>query len=69
MATRLGKRKIDSECRVFNLQWTNYYAVCLICQEAVAVLKEYNIICLDNMNLVTKTIMITCKTKHTNSRS
>lgn len=51
MAKRLGKRKIDSECRAFNLQWTNDYffvqckekAVCLICQEAVAVFKEYNL--------------------------
>jgi len=51
MAKRLGKRKIDSECRVFNLQWSNDYffvqckekAVCLICQEAVAVFKEYNL--------------------------
>lgn len=51
MAKRLGKRKIDSECRVFNLQWTNDYffvqckekAVCLICQETVAVFKEYNL--------------------------
>ncbi|XP_075933644.1 general transcription factor II-I repeat domain-containing protein 2-like [Anarhichas minor] len=51
MAKRLGKRKIDSECRVFNLQWSNDYffvqckekAVCLICQEAVAVFKEFNL--------------------------
>ncbi|CAF87870.1 unnamed protein product [Tetraodon nigroviridis] len=27
MAKRLGKRKIDSECRTFNLQWTNDYFV------------------------------------------
>ena len=25
MAKRLGKRKIDSECRVFNPQWTHDY--------------------------------------------
>lgn len=45
------KRKVDSECRVFNKEWTTKYfftevrskAVCLICQETVAVLKEYNI--------------------------
>ena len=51
MAKRLGKRKIDSECRVFNPEWTHNYffvqckekAVCLICQEAVAVFKEYNL--------------------------
>ena len=47
----LKKRKVDSECRVFNKEWTtNYFftevrstAVCLICQETVAVFKEYNI--------------------------
>lgn len=51
MAKRLGKRKIGSESRVFNPKWTNDYffvqckekAVCLICQEAVAVFKEYNL--------------------------
>ena len=45
------KRKVDSECRVFNKEWiTKYFftevrptAVCLICQETVAVFKEYNI--------------------------
>lgn len=45
------KRKVDSECRVFNKEWTSKYffaevrskAVRLICQETVAVLKEYNI--------------------------
>ncbi|CAL9701232.1 unnamed protein product [Knipowitschia caucasica] len=45
------KRKVDVECRVFNNEWTTKYfftevrstAVCLICQEAVAVFKEYNI--------------------------
>ena len=45
------KRKVDSECRVFNKEWiTNFFfpevrstAVCLICQKTVAVFKEYNI--------------------------
>lgn len=45
------KRKVDSERRVFKNQWTDKYffaevrskAVCLICQETVAVFKEYNI--------------------------
>ncbi|XP_077386299.1 general transcription factor II-I repeat domain-containing protein 2-like isoform X1 [Festucalex cinctus] len=45
------KRKVDSECRVFKTEWTTKYffkevrskAVCLICQESVAVFKEYNI--------------------------
>lgn len=45
------KRKIEKECRVFNEQWTTKYfftlvknkAICLICQESVSVLKEYNI--------------------------
>uniref|UniRef100_A0A8C8R4R6 Uncharacterized protein n=1 Tax=Pelusios castaneus TaxID=367368 RepID=A0A8C8R4R6_9SAUR len=47
------KRKVDSECRVFKKEWTAKYfftevrsmAVCLICQETVAVFKEYNISC------------------------
>ena len=51
MAKKICKRKIDSECRVFNLKWTNDYlfvqykekAACLICQEAVAVFKEYTL--------------------------
>ena len=45
------KRKVDSEGRVFNKEWATKYfftevcsmAVCLICQETVAVFKEYNI--------------------------
>ncbi|XP_027861956.1 general transcription factor II-I repeat domain-containing protein 2-like [Xiphophorus couchianus] len=45
------KRKVDTECRVFKKEWTTKYfftdvrstAVCLICQETVAVFKEYNI--------------------------
>ncbi|UYV72933.1 EPM2AIP1 [Cordylochernes scorpioides] len=44
------KRKIDSECRKFKDQWNNQYfviessnkALCLICNESIAVLKEYN---------------------------
>lgn len=43
------KRKVDSECRVFNKERTAKYffteirskAVCLICQETTAVFKEY----------------------------
>lgn len=45
------KRKVDRESRVFKKEWTTKYfftehrssAVCLICQETVAVFKEYNI--------------------------
>lgn len=45
------KRKVDSECRIFNGQWNLKYffiekdrnAQCVICNELVAVLKEYNI--------------------------
>lgn len=45
------KRKIESECRVFNTQWTEKYfftdvgskATCLICNNTVAVFKEYNL--------------------------
>lgn len=44
------KRKVNSECRVFNKKWTTEYffievqskAVCLLCLET-AVVKEYNI--------------------------
>ncbi|KAI6652455.1 General transcription factor II-I repeat domain-containing protein 2A-like [Oopsacas minuta] len=54
MSTRVikaKKRKIDSECRVFKSSWTldffvvehNEYLLCLICQEKIAVFKEYNI--------------------------
>ena len=50
MAKKICKRKIDSECRVFNLWWKNDYlfvqykkAACFICQETVAVFKEYNL--------------------------
>lgn len=50
--SKFGKRrKVDDECRVFNAQWTSDYffvqsngkALCLVCQETVSVLKEYNI--------------------------
>ncbi|GAA6101231.1 general transcription factor II-I repeat domain-containing protein 2-like, partial [Tachysurus ichikawai] len=49
--SRPKKRNVDSECRVFNKEWTTKYfftevrsmAVCLICKETVAVFKEYNI--------------------------
>lgn len=45
------KRKVDFECRAFNKQWTHDYfmidnnnkALCLICNETVAVLKEFNV--------------------------
>uniref|UniRef100_A0A8C4UKQ9 SPIN-DOC-like zinc-finger domain-containing protein n=1 Tax=Falco tinnunculus TaxID=100819 RepID=A0A8C4UKQ9_FALTI len=45
------KRKIDSECGVFQEKWTSDYffteykerAVCLICQNSVSVSKEYNL--------------------------
>ncbi|XP_056639748.1 general transcription factor II-I repeat domain-containing protein 2-like [Diorhabda sublineata] len=45
------KRKIDSECRKFKDQWNIQYfviessnkALCLICNESISVLKEYNI--------------------------
>lgn len=47
------KRKVESECWVFNKEWTPKYfftevwskAVCLICQKTIVVLKEYNISC------------------------
>lgn len=45
------KRKVDTECRVFQERWSSSYffaevngkAVCLLCSQHVAVLKEYNI--------------------------
>ena len=45
------KRKIDAECRVFQDKWTECYfftnvngkAECLVCQQQVSVLKEYNV--------------------------
>ena len=49
---RVNKRQVDSECRVFNKEWTEKCffidtgpskAVCLICDETCVVIKEYNI--------------------------
>lgn len=45
------RRKVDVECRVFQEKWTEYYLfaevnakpVCLVCNQHVSVLKEYNI--------------------------
>ena len=45
------KRKIDYECRQFQDEWSLKYffiksadkALCVICHEAIAVLKEYNL--------------------------
>ena len=45
------KRKVDSERRAFNKDWMPKYffteidnkGVCLLCNQSVAVLKEYNI--------------------------
>ena len=48
----IKKRKVDTECRVFNEKWggkyffveaDNHTANCLICGESIAVLKEYNL--------------------------
>lgn len=47
----IKKRKVDSENRQFNNEWTEKYAfitvdvnpVCLICNECLAVCKEYNL--------------------------
>jgi len=46
------KRKVDSECRVFKEEWAwkyffteyNCKPVCLICNEAVAVFKDFNLV-------------------------
>ena len=51
MSVKGKKRKVDSECRIFPEKWSkNYFviesgnkALCLICNEIIAVLKEYNI--------------------------
>ena len=51
MSVQGRKRKIDSECRGFKEQWNVDYfviksdikALCLICNDTIAVLKEYNI--------------------------
>ena len=45
------RRKVDKECRKFNEEWKKKYffierkgkALCLICRETVAVLKDFNI--------------------------
>ena len=45
------KRKVDSECRIFQDEWTWKYfftvfrdkPLCLICNENIAVYKDYNI--------------------------
>lgn len=45
------RRKIESECRKFQTRWENEYffveikgkCICLICNEAVAVMKDYNV--------------------------
>jgi hypothetical protein len=45
------KRKISDESRVFQEKWSNIYffiqikkkAICLICQESIAAMKEYNL--------------------------
>ena len=46
-----NKRKIESEGRVFNSEWTNKYLftvvnskiLCLVCRNVVSVPKEYNL--------------------------
>lgn len=51
MSKQAQKRKVDSECRGFKEQWSIDYfiiesrnrALCLICNETLAVFKEYNI--------------------------
>ncbi|XP_037794130.1 general transcription factor II-I repeat domain-containing protein 2-like [Penaeus monodon] len=47
------KRKVDTECRVFQEKWSSSYLftevngkpVCLVCSQQVSVLKEYNLRC------------------------
>lgn len=51
MSAHAKKRKVDAECRNFNKNWTTKYlftevgrkAVCLVCGEQIAVLKDYNL--------------------------
>ncbi|KAG0720046.1 General transcription factor II-I repeat domain-containing protein 2 [Chionoecetes opilio] len=50
MSAIVKKRKVDLECRDFNLEWKKSFfterfgqAQCLICLKTVAVLKEYNV--------------------------
>ena len=45
------RRKVDSECRIFEEKWTEHYfciansgkVMCLICKGNISVFKEYNI--------------------------
>ena len=45
------KRKVEDELRVFQTRWTESYffiefnntPICLICNESISVLKEYNV--------------------------
>ena len=48
--TKNKKRKIESEERVFNSEWTNKYLLivnskilCLVCRNMVSIPKEYNL--------------------------
>ncbi|XP_074513994.1 general transcription factor II-I repeat domain-containing protein 2A-like [Sebastes fasciatus] len=58
MSAHGSKRKIETECRIFNKTWTAKYlftevkgkAVCLVCGVQVAVFKDYNL----NRHYVTK---------------
>ena len=51
MFAHAKKRKVDTECRVFNKKWTAKYlftevggkAVCLVCGERIAVFKDFNL--------------------------
>ena len=51
MASKCKKIKIDRESRAFKEEWTTKYfftdignkAVCLLCQQTIAVFKEYNL--------------------------
>ncbi|XP_077972202.1 EPM2A-interacting protein 1-like [Styela clava] len=51
MSAENKKRKVDTECRIFNKSWTAKYlitevdgiAVCLVCKEKVAVIKVFNL--------------------------
>lgn len=51
MASSSKKRKVSDECRVFQERWTDAYLfvevsqkpICLVCNESVAVMKEYNL--------------------------
>lgn len=51
MASSSKKRKVSDECRIFQERWTEAYffidvnqkPICLVCNESVAVMKEYNL--------------------------